>query len=294
VLVDQLVSGLAIGGVYALVALGFALIFGVLRVAQFAHGELYMLSAFVVLAVLPVLPSAGALQFVLVIGLGLAIGACLGLLVDRGIFQPLASAPHLSSIISAVGLSIALQYLVSFAWGSELHPFVLAWQPGNLSIGPASVPLLKVVIILSAVVLLGLLQMLLLGSRLGRAIRATAIDAETARLMGIDTRWTTAIAFAIGSALAGAAGVLVAALYGVTYSTMGQPALLKGYTATILGGVGNLPGAVLGGLLIGVFEVLLSSVISPTWVDAVVYGLLFAMLALRPQGLLGRAVAEKL
>jgi len=294
VLIDQVVGGLAIGGVYALVALGFALIFGVLRVAQFAHGELYMLSAFLVLAVLPALPSAGALQFALVVGLGLLIGAGLGLLVDRGIFQPLSTAPHVASIISAVGLSIALQYLAAFVWGSELHPFGLAWQPGNLNLGPASVPWLKIIIILSAVVLLGLLQLLMLGSRLGRAIRATAIDPETARLMGIDTRRTTALAFAAGSALAGAAGVLVAALYGVTYSTMGQPALLKGYTATIVGGVGNLPGAVLGGLLIGVFEVLLSSVISQTWVDAVVYALLFVMLAVRPQGLLGRAVAEKL
>lgn len=293
-LIDQVVGGLAIGGVYALVALGFALIFGVLRVAQFAHGELYMLSAFLVLAVLPALPSAGALQFALVVGLGLLIGAGLGLLVDRGIFQPLSTAPHVASIISAVGLSIALQYLAAFVWGSELHPFGLAWQPGNLNLGPASVPWLKIIIILSAVVLLGLLQLLMLGSRLGRAIRATAIDPETARLMGIDTRRTTALAFAAGSALAGAAGVLVAALYGVTYSTMGQPALLKGYTATIVGGVGNLPGAVLGGLLIGVFEVLLSSVISQTWVDAVVYALLFVMLAVRPQGLLGRAVAEKL
>jgi len=294
VLIDQVVGGLAIGGVYALVALGFALIFGVLRVAQFAHGELYMLSAFLVLAVLPALPSAGALQFALVVGLGLLIGAGLGLLVDRGIFQPLSTAPHVASIISAVGLSIALQYLAAFVWGSELHPFGLAWQPGNLNLGPASVPWLKIIIILSAVALLGLLQLLMLGSRLGRAIRATAIDPETARLMGIDTRRTTALAFAAGSALAGAAGVLVAALYGVTYSTMGQPALLKGYTATIVGGVGNLPGAVLGGLLIGVFEVLLSSVISQTWVDAVVYALLFVMLAVRPQGLLGRAVAEKL
>ncbi len=293
-LIDQVVGGLAIGGVYALVALGFALIFGVLRVAQFAHGELYMLSAFLVLAVLPALPSAGALQFALVVGLGLLIGAGLGLLVDRGIFQPLSTAPHVASIISAVGLSIALQYLAAFVWGSELHPFGLAWQPGNLNLGPASVPWLKIIIILSAVALLGLLQLLMLGSRLGRAIRATAIDPETARLMGIDTRRTTALAFAAGSALAGAAGVLVAALYGVTYSTMGQPALLKGYTATIVGGVGNLPGAVLGGLLIGVFEVLLSSVISQTWVDAVVYALLFVMLAVRPQGLLGRAVAEKL
>lgn len=293
-LVDQLVSGLAIGGVYALVALGFALIFGVLRVAQFAHGELYMLASFLVLTLLPYLPSAGALQFALVILLATAIGALLGLLVERVVFRPLASASHLAPIISAIGLSIALQYLAASIWGSELHPFALAWAPGNVALGPASVPVLKIVIFLTALVLLGILQWVLQSSQLGRAVRATAIDAETAQLMGIDTARTTALALAAGTALAGAAGVLVAGLYGVVYSSMGQPALVKGYTATIIGGVGNLPGAVIGGLLLGVFEVLLSSFIAPTWVDAIVFTLLIVVLALRPQGLLGRAVPEKL
>ncbi len=293
-LVDQLVSGLAIGGVYALVALGFALIFGVLRVAQFAHGELYMLVAFLVLALLPALPSGGAVQFVVVLALALTLGAILGLLVERGVFRPLAHASHIASIISAVGLSIALQYLAAYVWGSELRSFSLAWTPGNVAVGPASVPVLKLVILGSAVALLAGLQAVLRSSQLGRAIRATAIDAETATLMGVNTARTIAVAFAAGSALAGAAGVLVGALYGAVYPTMGQPALIKGYTATVIGGVGNLPGAVAGGLLLGVFEVLLAGYISPTWVDAVVFGLLIVVLAVRPQGLLGQAVPEKL
>ncbi len=293
-LVDQLVSGLAIGGVYALVALGFALIFGVLRVAQFAHGELYMLASFLVLALLPRLPTAGALQFLLVVFLAAGIGAVLGLAVERVVFRPLATASHVAPIISAIGLSIALQYLAAYVWGSELHSFPLAWAPGNVSVGPASVPALKLVIFATSLVLLGALQVVLQTSQLGRAVRATAIDPETAQLMGVNTGRTTALAFAVGTALAGAAGVLVAGLYGVVYSSMGQPALVKGYTATIIGGVGNLPGAVAGGLLLGVFEVLLSSYISPTWVDAILFGLLIVVLAVRPQGLLGRAVAEKL
>lgn len=293
-LIDQLISGLAIGGVYALVALGFALIFGVLRVAQFAHGELYMLVAFLVLVALAALPSAGIVQFALVILLGLAVGALVGVLVERGVFRPLASAPHIAPIISAIGLSIMLQYLAAYVWGSELRPFPLAWSPGNVSLGPASVPVLKIVIFGTALGLLALLQVVLLRSQLGRSVRATAIDAEVAQLMGVNTTRTVALAFAVGSALAGAAGVLVAALYGVVYPTMGQPVLVKGYTATIIGGVGNLPGAVLGGILLGVFEVLLAGYVSPTWADAIVYALLILVLAVRPQGLLGRAVAEKL
>ncbi len=293
-LVDQLVSGLAIGGVYALVALGFALIFGVLRVAQFAHGELYMLASFLVFTLLPRLPAAGALQFVLVILLASVFGAVLGLVVERVVFRPLANTSHVAPIISAIGLSIALQYLAAYVWGSELHSFSLAWAPGNVSLGPASVPVLKLVIFATALVLLGALQLVLQSSQLGRAVRATAIDAETAQLMGVNTSRTAAIAFAVGTGLAGAAGVLVAGLYGVVYSSMGQPVLVKGYTATIIGGVGNLPGAVVGGLLLGVFEVLLSSVISATWVDAIVFALLILVLAVRPQGLLGRAFAEKL
>jgi branched-chain amino acid transport system permease protein len=294
VLVDQFVSGLAIGGVYALVGLGFALIFGVLRVAQFAHGELYMLASFFTFALLPRLPTTGALQFALVLLLGTGFGALLGLAVERVVFRPLATASHVAPIISAIGLSIALQYLAAFIWGSELRPFPLVWNPGNVALGPASVPVFKLVIFATAFVLLGALQFVLQTSQLGRAVRATAVDAETAQLMGINTGRTTALAFAVGTALAGAAGVLVAGLYGVVYSSMGQPALVKGYTATIIGGVGNLPGAVAGGLLLGVFEVILSSYISPTWVDAIVFGLLIVVLAVRPTGLLGRAVAEKL
>lgn len=294
VLVDQLVSGLAVGGVYALVALGFALIFGVLRVAQFAHGEVYMLVAFLVLTALPALRIGGISQFGLVIVLALTLGATLGLAIERVVFRPLLAAPHIAAIISAIGLSIALQYLAAFIWGAELHPFALGWAPGNLSLGPAVIPAFKVVIFVTALALLAALQLVLRRTQLGRAIRATASDAETARLMGINTTHIIAAAFAVGSALAGAAGVLVAALYGVVYSSMGIPALVKGYTATVIGGVGNLIGAVISGLLLGVFEVLLDSYVSPKWSDAIIFALLIGVLVFRPQGLLGRAIPERL
>lgn len=294
VLVDQLVSGLAVGGVYALVALGFALIFGVLRVAQFAHGEVYMLVAFLVLTALPALQLGGLGQFTLVLALALALGAGLGLVIERVVFRPLLAAPHIAAIISAIGLSIALQYLAAFVWGAELHPFALGWSPGNLSLGPAVIPAFKVIIFVTALALLAALQLVLRRTQLGRAIRATASDAETARLMGINTTHIITTAFAVGSALAGAAGVLVAALYGVVYSSMGIAALVKGYTATVIGGVGNLIGAVISGLLLGVFEVLLDSYVSPKWSDAIIFALLIGVLVFRPQGLLGRAIPERL
>lgn len=293
-LIDQLISGLAIGGVYALVALGFALIFGILRVAQFAHGEVYMLVAFLVWLALPAFPAAGLAQFVLAIGLALVLGALLGIAIERLVFRPLTTAPHIAPIVSSVGLAILLQYLAAYLWGAELHPFGLAWRPGNIALGPASIPAFKVISLGTALVLLAALQVVLLRSQLGRALRATAIDSEVAQLMGVNTTRTTLVAFAVGSALAGAAGVLVAGLYGVVYSTMGVAALVKGYTATIIGGVGNLAGAVGGGLLLGVFEVLLASYLSPKWADPIVFAVLIVLLALRPQGLLGRAIPERL
>jgi branched-chain amino acid transport system permease protein len=288
------IGGLALGGVYALFALGFALIFGVLRVAQFAHGEVYMMVAFGVLSAVPYVHLGGPLQFLALVAAGLVLGAAVGLLIERVVFRPLAQAPHVASIIGAIGLSIMLQYLAVQIWGPGLVPFTIGWQPGSATIAGISVPLLKLVILATVAVLLVVLQLLLLRTRLGRAMRAIAIDAETARLMGINPGLTAALAFAIASALAGAAGVLVSALYGVTYSSMGVTALVKGYTATVIGGVGNLTGAVAAGLALGVVEVVLAGFIPQQWTDVTIYVLLLVLLAVRPQGLFGRAVAEKL
>lgn len=294
VLVAQLVSGLVVGGVYALVALGFALIFGVLRVAQFAHGEVAMLVAFLVLALLPVLPGGGAGHFALAVAVALPLGALLGAAMERSVFRPLAASPHIAAMVGAIGLSIMLQYAAADMWGAGLHPFRLDWQPRNVALGAASIPVFKVIILGTALALLVMLHLVLARTQMGRAIRATAIDAATAQLMGVSTGRTTTIAFAVGSALAGAAGVLVAGLYGVVYSSMGVSALVKGYTATVLGGLGNLTGAVAGGLLLGVVEVLLQGYASPRWADTIVFALLIVALALRPHGLLGRATVERL
>jgi branched-chain amino acid transport system permease protein len=293
--VTQLViGGLALGGVYALFALGFALIFGVLRIAQFAHGEVYMMVAFGVLSTIPYVHLGGPLQFFALVVAGLVLGGLVGLAVERVVFRPLAQAPHVASIIGAIGLSIMLQYLAVQIWGPGLVPFSIAWQPGSADVGGAAIPLLKVVILATVAVLLAVLQTLLLRTKVGRAMRAIAIDAEAARLMGIDPGLTAALAFVIASALAGAAGVLVSALYGVTFSSMGVTALVKGYTATVVGGVGNLTGAVVAGLALGLVEVVLTGFIPQQWTDVVIYVLLLVLLAVRPQGLFGRALAEKL
>lgn len=293
-MIELLIAGLAVGGVYALLALGFALIFGVMRIAQFAHGEVYMMGGFAVLSLIPFIHLGGPLQFAVLVVLGLALGALIGLAIERAVFRPLANAPHVASIIGAIGLSIALQYLAVQIWGPGLVPFGIGWQPGSVELGRVSVPVLKVVILATVLVLLVALQLLLQRTRLGRAMQAVAIDAETARLMGINPGRTAALAFAIGSAMAGAAGVLVSTLYGVTYSSMGATALVKGYTATVIGGVGNLTGAVVAGLGLGLVEVVLAGFIPQQWTDAVIYALLLVVLAVRPQGLLGRAVTEKL
>lgn len=288
-----IVGGLAVGGVYALFALGFALIFGVLRVAQFAHGEVYMMAAFGALSALPYVHLGGPLQFLVLLLCGLVGGGILGLAVERVIFRPLQAAPHVASIIGAIGLSIGLQYLAVQIWGPGYVPFQVGWQPGSLTLLGTSVPVLKLVILAVALVLLIALQLLLRQTRLGRAMRATAIDGETARLMGIDPSVVAAVAFGIASAMAGVAGVLVSSLYGVTYSTMGVDALAKGYTATIVGGVGNLAGAVVAGLGIGLVQVVLTGFIPEQWANVLIYALLLVVLAVRPQGLLGTALPEK-
>lgn len=292
--IQLLAGGLAVGGVYALFALGFALIFGVLGIAQFAHGGVYMLAAFGALSTIPYLHIAGPLQFVVLILIGLGLGGLLGLAIERGIFRPLAQAPHVSSIIGAIGLMIVFQYLAVEIWGPGLVNFHMAWSPGAVTVGSLSIPTVKVVIVAVALVLLGCLQLILLRTRLGRAMRAVALDPDTSRLMGINASWTSAAAFVIASALAGSAGVLVSALYGVTYSSMGVAALVKGYTATVIGGVGNLTGAVVAGFGIGVLEVLLTNFVPPQVAEGSLYVLLLVVLIARPQGLMGRTVVEKL
>jgi len=295
---QQLLNGLTIGAVYALIALGYTMVYGIIQMINFAHGEVFMVGAYLGLtAVLSfglVAPATGGIaRLIIVIGIA-AIGCgFLGLLVERVAYRPLRKAPKLSVLITAIGVSFFLQNAVMLGFGAqdryvpEMLP-VRHWGGGAVSITPMQ----AVIFAVSFLLMLGL-QGIVYGTQLGRNMRATAQDPLAAKLMGIPVDRVIAMTFAIGSALAGVGGVL----FGVYYSTInfhdGYLIGLKAFTAAVLGGIGNLPGAMLGGLLLGLLEGLGAGYISAQWKNVVAFAVLILVLLLRPRGLLGERLAER-
>ena len=292
---QQLLNGLTLGAVYALIALGYTMVYGIIQMINFAHGEIFMIGAYAGLTVFLLLGSAGGGWLRLVAGLGIAAAFCclLGLAVERIAYRPLRSAPKLSVLITAIGVSFFLQNAVMLFYGAqdryvpELLP-VRHWGVGAVAVTPMQAIIFGV----SLLLMLGL-QAIVYGTKLGRCMRATAQDPLAARLMGIPVDRVIATTFAIGSGLAGVGG----ALFGVYYSTInfhdGYLVGLKAFTAAVLGGIGNLPGAMLGGLLLGLLEGLGAGYVSAQWKNVVAFAVLILVLLLRPRGLLGERLAER-
>lgn len=301
-LLQQLINGLVLGAVYALVALGYTMVYGILGLINFAHGEVVMVGALTALAVIK--PLAGlhpALQ--LAAGLAVSIPVCmaLGAGIERVAYRPLRNAPRLAPLITAIGVSIVLQYLAVLVWGRSYHayPELLPTVPYNLGgarISPAQIA----IIVFSALVMAGLLW-LVHRTRLGRAMRATAENPAVARLMGVNVNYVITMTFVIGSALGAVAGVLVSINYSVAHYQMGFMLGLKAFTAAVLGGIGNLAGAMVGGLLLGLIEALGSGyvgdltggVFGSNYRDVFAFIVLIVVLIFRPSGLLGERVAER-
>ncbi len=295
---QQLINGLTIGSVYALIALGYTMVYGIIQLINFAHGEIFMVGGYLGLAAILFLGaphqgfhSAGGLLFTL----GVAAAGCglLGLAVERVAYRPLRRAPKLSVLITAIGVSFFLQNAVMLSFGAQDRyvPAILPSLRGE--IGSVSVTLMQMIILAVSVTLMAGLQWIVYGTGLGRAMRATAQDPLAARLMGISVDRVIAATFCIGSALAGVGGVL----FGLTYSTInfhdGYLLGLKAFTAAVLGGIGNIPGAVLGGLLLGFLEGFSAAYLSTQWKNVVAFTVLVLVLLLRPRGLLGERVAER-
>ena len=295
---QQFLNGLTIGSVYALIALGYTMVYGIIQLINFAHGEIFMVGGYLGLAAILFLGgshqgfhSAGGLLFTL----GLAALGCglLGLAIERVAYRPLRQAPKLSVLITAIGVSFFLQNAVMLSFGAQ-DRYVPALLPSlHWGIGSVSVTLMQVIILGVSVALMAGLQGIVYGTGLGRAMRATAQDPLAARLMGISVDLVIAATFCIGSALAGVGGVL----FGLTYSTInfhdGYLIGLKAFTAAVLGGIGNIPGAVLGGLLLGFLEGFSAAYLSTQWKNVVAFTVLVLVLLLRPRGLLGERVAER-
>ncbi|MFP4390084.1 MAG: branched-chain amino acid ABC transporter permease [Desulfococcaceae bacterium] len=295
---QQLTNGLAVGGIYALIALGYTMVYGVLKLINFAHGDLFTIGAYLGLTLLTATglsdkidPLAGSLVLaVMVMGL---VGI-IGIVLERTAYRPLRESPRLSAVVSALGASIFFQNTVMLIYGARFQVYpqdILPKVVVNLFGMP--VPLMRIIILLSCVVMMILLYLFIQKTRVGTAIRAAAIDQGAARLMGINVDRVIMIVFLIGPALGGAAGLMVGLYYGQIKFTMGWIYGLKAFTAAILGGIGNIPGAMVGGLLLGVVEALGAAYISNAWKDAIAFCVLILILIVRPTGLLGERVAEK-
>jgi branched-chain amino acid transport system permease protein len=291
---QQLINGLTLGGIYALIALGYTLIFGVIKLINFAQGEMSMIGAFVALAVLGLLaPAAGPFPLVIAFATALAVAAALGVGVERLAFRPVREAPPLAALITSLGVSIFLQNVVMVSVGSDNKSFAAVFAPGHIQLGSARVTHLQGAILILAVVLMAGLDVLINRTRFGRSVKATAENRQLAMLVGISPKRATVLTFVLASGLGSAAGVMYGLYYGVAKYDMGFLPGIKGFTAAILGGMGNIRGAMVGGVALGLMEALAAGYISADYKDVFAFGVLILVLVFRPQGFLGEKLSEE-
>lgn len=295
---QQLVNGLTMGSVYALVALGYTMVYGILKLINFAHGELFMLGGFFGLTWLTASAFSGLLKspllgLLVLFLLVMAMVAVIGVLLDRVAYKPLRRSPRLAAVVSALGASIFLQNAVMLVFGSGYLVFPDVARDIYWMVGGVKITLMRVIIFLVAVCFMVGLYLLVQKTQLGAAMRAASLDHDTSRLMGIDVDKIIMLVFVIGPALGAAAGLMVGLYYRQINFAMGWTYGIRAFTAAIMGGIGNIPGAMIGGLLLGIIETLGAGYISATWKDAISFAILIFILIWRPTGLLGERVADK-
>ena len=296
---QQTINGLAIGGIYALVALGYTMVYGVLKLINFAHGDLFTLGAYFGMTLFVSFGLAGSLPIYLAIFLvGLMVMglvAVLGGLLERTAYRPLRNASRLSAVVSAVGASIFFQNAILLLWGGNYYVYPESVRPTTIiNLFGMGVPLIRFILIGASVLLMLVLYWFIHKTKTGTAIRAAAIDQGAARLMGINVNRIIALVFLIGPGLGGVAGLMVGLAYGQIDYSMGFSYGLKAFTAAILGGIGNIPGAMIGGLILGLVETLGAAYLTIAWKDAISFFVLILILIIRPTGILGERVADKL
>ncbi|WP_062109995.1 branched-chain amino acid ABC transporter permease [Bacillus niameyensis] len=289
--IETLINGLALGGVYALVALGFTLIFGVLKLFHVSHGDVLMFSGYIVYTVITI---SDQVHFIVLLLIGVISAAVLGFLVERLAFKPYRKSFHIIPLISGIGVSLILQNLALIIWEPGQKNFSMGLSISPLQLGDITISGVRIVIFISVFVIMLLFNYWLFHTRSGRAVRATANDSETARMMGIKTERIYILTFVVGSILAGAAAVLTGSLYGAIFPSFGFSMGIKAFAAAILGGLGSMSGAVIGGLVLGVLEVFTAAYINISLQDVVSMGILILVLLLRPKGILGKTTEEKL
>lgn len=288
-LFQQLINGLALGSVYALLALGYTMVYGIIQLINFAHGEIYMIGAFAGFYSssklnLPLLPT---------LLIAMSASALAGIIIEKIAYKPLRNSPRITLLITAIGVSLFLQNTMRLLVGSNPKPFPELINAGAINIGSLQIQWKTILMFIVSALLVIILQFIVYKTKIGKAMRASSQDIEAASLMGINVNNTISLTFAIGSALAGIAGVLVAISYPSITPYMGVMPGLKAFVAAVLGGIGSIPGALIGGLAVGVLETLSKAYISTNFSDAIVFGILIVILLIKPSGLLGRQMNEK-
>jgi branched-chain amino acid transport system permease protein len=311
--VQLFVSGVTLGSLYALIAIGYSMVYGILKLLNFAHGDVYMIGAFAGYAVLsllggPLSPNIALAPLILLMFLGgMLVSGLLGVVIERFAYRPLREAPRIAPLISALGVSFFLQNSALLLFGAQFrsyNSFVLGssnpafFEPGPLTdpvftVQNVNVQAVQLLVVVVTIVLMAGLTLFVAKTRVGKAMRATSFDREAAAMMGIDVDRVIASTFFIGSLLAGAAGVMFGLLFSQVFHFMGFLAGLKGFTAAVVGGIGSIPGAMLGGLLVGLAESFAAGYLGGRWSDLTVFAILIVVLLLRPSGLLGTRAIQK-
>ena len=297
IFLQQILNGLLLGSIYALVALGYTMVYGILGLINFAHGDIVMVGALVALSVVTALGTSLPVMVVLLIATAAAIVVCvaLGLVMERAAYRPLRRAPRLAPLITAIGVSILIQYSAALVWGKQYLSVPEIVKPGQIEFGGAQITTTQAFIFVLACAIMAALLWFVKASRMGRAMRATEQNPDVAGLMGVDTTRVIAFTFALGASIGAIAGVMVVLYYGQGHYFMGFMLGLKAFTAAVLGGIGNIPGAMLGGLLLGLIESLgagymgdlTGGVFGSNYRDVFAFLVLVIVLTLRPSGLMG-------
>ncbi|MFW8053109.1 branched-chain amino acid ABC transporter permease [Vagococcus fluvialis] len=286
---QQLVNGLSLGSIYALLALGYTMVYGIIKLINFAHGEIYMVGAFVGYYVTNELK----LSLIPTLLISMAVCSVLGVLIEFLAYRPLRKSTRIAALITAIGVSFLIQALMIYFIGADTRPFPQIVENTNYDLGLFTISKIQLMILTTSIVLMFLLQVIVRYTKMGKAMRAVSVDADAAQLMGINVNHTISFTFALGSSLAAAGGVLIGLYYNSIDPMMGVAPGLKAFIAAVFGGIGIIPGAALGGFAIGVIETFVSALGFTAYRDAVVYGILIVVLLVRPAGLLGKNVKEK-
>ena len=287
----NLINGLSLGSVYAIIALGYTMVYGIAKMLNFAHGDIIMVGGYVCFC------AVNYLGLPTGIGVVLSIVACtvLGIVIERLAYKPLRNAPSLDVLITAIGVSYFLQNAALLIWGSDTKSFPSVVNPPSVSLfgGQLVVSAITIVTVVTGIVVMVCLTMFTSKTRMGKAMRACSEDRGAATLMGINVNSTISLTFAIGSGLAAVAGVLMCSAYPTLIPTTGSLPGIKAFTAAVIGGIGSIPGAFVGGLVLGVIEIFAKAYVGTQLADAIVFAVLIVVLLVKPSGLLGKTVREK-